>query len=245
MVLFILLIIPFVCNVLGQTKKSNISTTTAGPPPNSINQNLGKLQNFLSTNPFSMDKLQSVSPTFDQINRAQCEKLLRKKPDSEPLTTTTTEGSDLPAGLLGGIQLLTNPLGSFAKIGPITPSIFFCTIRAPLNVVIGLLEELLLKVKDINGPKYKKNIPRPGRNGSSPSFNRDQCDCNSFGDDVPLATQVVRVLETVVVTLRQVISLVNILLVTPAGGMCKGNLDDFGSVVGRSIGGYLPLNVVG
>ena len=94
----------------------------------------------------------------------------------------------------------------------------------------------------------RRNRNSKNRMGQSPSWNRktpDHCDCSGFGQDVSLPAQTLQILESVVVIVRQTIKTLDILLMTPLGGLCKNIQNESGSKLGKAVSDLLPLNIIG
>ena len=109
-------------------------------------------------------------------------------------------------------------------------------LRTPLNVVVGLLQEVASQLKFIQGQKKKRRKKRP---------KNEDCDCDGFGPDPSVPGNLAKTLETVILAVKYIIKLVNIILVLPGGGLCKNNNDDIGTDVGETLGAYLPLTAIG
>lgn len=100
-----------------------------------------------------------------------------------------------------------------------------------------MLDEVTQQLRFIQGQRKKRRKDRPKPKAG--------CDCDPIGPDPTLPGQLATTLETAVVALRHVLKLVNILLVTPGGGLCSNNNDDFGKDIGEMVGSFLPLTAIG
>ena len=210
---------------------TNITTNTA-----SIADSVNKL--FPNDPPLSANLTTELNITGRNPTKAECELIypeLKKNDGGSPK-------QDRTAGILGGLSILTN-LGNYGEKMKGSPIQFLCYLRAPLNIIIGLIENLTKQMIAANGVKKSRRAEKSSK--LKATIEDNGCDCSNYLDDPELQDQILRVLEVVTVTLRQVVTLVNTILVLPFGGACKGNYDDFGAKeLGKGLGSYLPLGQI-
>ncbi|XP_054159746.1 uncharacterized protein LOC128957957 [Oppia nitens] len=173
------------------------------------------------------------------------------KDDNKPNTTTEEtekedENSDEEStvGLFDSLEVLNIPnrLGKRLNgIKSIKGIQSICYIRTPLSALNGAIESLIkyLKKQQKKRPKKRKLIKKLTKKNTT--LYKD-CRCDGFYEDLTFVGQSVKTLESVFITTKQVIRLLDSAMISPLGDLCENGQGQLAEKIASDV---LPLDLIG